>query len=235
MVEHPPAAVGRDRARGDAAGVILLVQPEPKRQVVGHALIDRDEARAVRAEEEDLPARDVEADHDSAEEHERERPVVPRAPGGGWGSASLAARGRRGRTTVASAGTPARRARGRGRLGGRANLVGAQRPGERGLVAGARRVSGRTLLQLVTRQAEQHDGDVVLAAALVRGPHQRFGGLLGVLGRPQDRGQLVVRDHAGEPIRAEQEDVALAPAIVYVSTSTSGSGPSARVMIERCG
>ena len=73
VVEHPPAAVGRDRARGDAAGVILLVQLEPKRQVVGHALIDRDEARVVRAEEEDLPARDVEADHDSAEEHERER------------------------------------------------------------------------------------------------------------------------------------------------------------------
>src|SRR4030042_3365132 len=64
--------------------------------------------------------------------------------------------------------------------------------------------SMRSLLEL-----QQDHGDVVLAAPLVGLVHERRRGAGDVAPRlPEDARDVLVPDHGGEPVRAEEEDVA---------------------------
>ncbi len=89
---------------------------------------------------------------------------------------------------------------------------------------------------VVLAKAEEHHRDVVLAAALVRGLDQRGGG------RPPGSGRRAgcsrCRRRRSCPVRPSEHSRYTSPSravCVWASTSTSDSGPSARVMIERCG
>src|SRR5688572_14931238 len=58
-------------------------------------------------------------------------------------------------------------------------------------------------------ELQEEDGDVVLAAAGVGGVDQRVRGLADVARVVRhDARDVVVRQHGGQPVRAEQEDVA---------------------------
>src|SRR5205814_3943063 len=58
-------------------------------------------------------------------------------------------------------------------------------------------------------EAQEEDGDVVLAPFRVRAGHQGLGRLLDLAARVLHHARdLVVGDHGGEPVRAEEEDVA---------------------------
>ena len=90
--------------------------------------------------------------------------------------------------------------------------------------------------RIVAHDLERDDGDVVLAAAAVRGLDQRLDKRVEIAALLLDQAQdLVVLDHRRQAVGAEQEEVARARLDREVSTSTSGSVPTARVIIERCG
>src|SRR5882672_6394750 len=58
-------------------------------------------------------------------------------------------------------------------------------------------------------EADQENGDVVLSALRVGAGHQGLGRLLHVAARlAHDTRDVLVRDHRGEPVRAQDEDVA---------------------------
>ena len=128
--------------------------------------------------------------------------------------------GRGGRTIVASAGASPNAVSGssssrRGRLGSGArgrsgrDVCGADPADDRVLVGRRWRRRSRGLRSLALAEAEQDHRDVVLAAALVRRAHELVRDLVERAGRAQDRAHLVVRDHRREPVRADQEHVAL--------------------------
>ena len=98
-------------------------------------------------------------------------------------------------------------------------------------------VDGRLFLRLLldTVELEEHDGDVVLAAASIGGVHERVRCAVEVVAALQEREDLAVGDHVCQPVGAEEEEVAGLGGIVSTSTSTSGSVPTARVITERWG
>src|SRR5207245_11093363 len=56
-------------------------------------------------------------------------------------------------------------------------------------------------------EADEEDGDVVLSALRVRAGHQGLRRLLDLPARvAHHAGDLLVRDHGGEPVRAEEQD-----------------------------
>ena len=195
---------GRDGPRRHAARVLLLVEIDSQRELVRHAPVDRDQARVVGAHEVDLAAEGIQAgDHRGHEGQPQQRRERRRANAGdgGCSTGGLRAGGAAG-LPAAGLVAAARPAGGAAAVG---HVVDAELACDRLLVAGQGPV-GRAVLA----QPEQHDRDVVLAAALVGSSDERIGGGVEVVGAAQDRAHLVVRDHRGEPVRAEQEEVARA-------------------------
>ena len=198
----------RPRSRGSIA----------ERQVVGQAAVERDPAALVDAEEVDLAGAVDGGDADAGDDQRAPTSTLAAVRSAG-AAARLAAR---------LAAPLAARGRGADPLGRDARLLGARADQRRALLDG-------DVVGLL--EAEGDDGDVVAAAGLV--------GLARRAARRPRRGSRaasriaaisLVLDHRRQAVRAEQEDVAGAGAEASsCRPRPSASGPSARVMIERCG
>ena len=212
------AARGRDRARGHAAGVLLLVEVDPERQLVGHAAVERHQAGVVGADEVDLADERVQAGADGGQ-HEpapTER-LAPRRLSRGAAAAPRAAGARR-RAAERDDRRVGRRVGAGGRCTAGAGVrrrVWSQRPRAPRRRRAARRSSrpraaSSLARRLAVAEPEQDDGDVVLAAALVGGPTSASAASSSARRERRIEPELVVRDHARQAVGADQEDVAVA-------------------------
>ena len=205
VVDGDPAAILGELLQLDRAHVLLGVELDPERKLVGKAAVEGDLVGVVDAEEPDLPGADDRADADHADHEQCGEPLQQ--------ATRPAPRCRRCGAARGDGYRPAGSPWGCGASGGRvADGVGGEaRAPRRSLRRGWRlRHLGGDLGGL---EPEEDDGDVVAAAAVVGGADQPAGGPLEVaLAGPQDRDEVLVVEHRRQPVGAEQEDVARAGA-----------------------
>ena len=214
MVDGRVTAIGGERARLDRARVHLRVEVDAERKLVGQAAVEADRARAVDPEEVDLPGAE-----NRPERRSRRRSTSA--------TNALATVRQRLRRAVRRGGRRARRA-------AAARIRSPSRPADSALgpisvapasASPARRPSSRNATTVMLSRPPAW----FAAATRPRTASSRSG----CVGEQSRRS--VGLDHRRQAVGAEQEYVVGAGATVSVSTSTCSSGPSARVMIERCG
>src|SRR6478752_4067508 len=70
VVQETVAPVGRNQRSGDPRGIEGLIQPDPGRQAVRQAAVDRDDSLLVGADEVELAGREVPATSDQKQHHQ---------------------------------------------------------------------------------------------------------------------------------------------------------------------